>query len=406
MKFTKQSLANLALPEGKIDAIFFDGTLPGFGVRLRAGGKAVWIIQYRVGHHQRRETLGDIRKITLDAARSAARRRFAQVMLGADPAAEKAEAKQRNKLTLGSLTAQYLDFKQPLLRPSTHSADRRYLTTHWKPLHDLPVHLIKRRNVAATLNEIIAQNGKVAAARARGSLSAFFVWAVSEGLAEENPTIGTNNPAAGIEPRARVLKAGELRAIWRACAEDDFGRITRLLMLLGTRRDEIGGLRWDEFDLDVGMLTIPGTRTKNHHPLVLPLAPTALDILRSAPCREGRDFVFGGRGGGFSSWSYSTIALGVRITAAEGAPLAPWTLHDIRRSVATHLAELGVLPHVVETILNHRSGHKAGVGGVYNRAVYEREVRAALLMWADHLQSIVEGTDHKVVPLRPKEVPG
>jgi hypothetical protein len=95
MKFTKQSIADLALPGGKSDAIWFDDTLPGFGVRLRAGGKAVWIVQYRVGQRQRRETLGDVRKVDLETARTAAKKRFAQVLLGADPQAEKAEAPAR-----------------------------------------------------------------------------------------------------------------------------------------------------------------------------------------------------------------------------------------------------------------------------------------------------------------------
>jgi integrase len=406
MKFTKQSIAELALPEGKTDAIWFDDALPGFGVRLRAGGRAVWIVQYRVGRRQRRETLGDVRKVDMETARTAAKKRFAQVLLGADPQAEKAEARQRDKLTLGTVTARYLEFKQPRLRPNSFNADKRYLTQHWKPLHDQPIHAIKRRDVAARLGEITAEHGKVAAARARGTLSAFFVWAIREGIAEENPVTGTNDPTTGVRSRERVLSDTEVRTIWSACRDDDFGRIIKLLVLTGARRDEIGGLRWDEFNMDSGALSIPGTRTKNHHPLDLPLPAEAMAILRSAPRRDGREFVFGGRGGAFSAWSYSTLAMAARIAEGEGKSLAPWRVHDIRRTVATGMAEIGVEPHIIEAVLNHRSGHKSGVAGTYNRAAYERQIRAALLLWADHVQSIISGADRKVIPMRaPNQVP-
>jgi integrase len=401
MKFTKQAIAGLALPEGKADAIYFDDTLPGFGVRLRAGGKMVWIAQYRTAGRQRRETLGDVRRIDLDAARTAAKKRFAEVTLGGDPQAERAEAKIRAALTLGAMADKYLVFKQPRLRPSTYNADKRYLDQHWKPLRDLPVHAIRRRDVAARLGEIIKQNGAVAAARARGALSAFFAWAIREGIADENPVTGTNDPSTAMQSRDRVLTEDEIRVIWNACRDDDFGRIIKLLMLTGARRDEIGGLRWNEIDLDHAVLTVPGDRTKNHHALVLPLPPAALAILKSAPRREGREFVFGGRGDAFSAWSYSMLTIGARIVGSEGKALAPWRIHDIRRTVATGMAELGVQPHIVEAVLNHTGGHKGGVAGVYNRATYEREVRAALLLWADHARSIVEGGERKVIPMRP-----
>jgi integrase len=407
MELTKQSVAKLELPDGKTDAIFFDDTLPGFGVRLRQGGKAVWVVQYRVAGRTRRESLGDIRKIELEAARKAAKRRFAEVTLGGDPLADKAEARQRDKLTLKVLAERYLAYKKPKLRANSYNADERYLTVHWAPLHGIPLHLIRRRDVAARLGEIIDQHGATAAARARGTLGSFFGWAMREGVADENPVIGTNDPASRTRSRDRVLQPDELRAIWNACRDDDFGRIVKVLMWTGARRDEIGGLRWNEIDLGAGTLNVPSTRTKNHHPLMLSLPPGAVDVLRSAPCRAGREFVFGGRGEAFSAWSYSTLAIGARIVENEGRALAPWRIHDIRRTVATGMAELGIAPHIVETVLNHRSGHKRGVAGAYNHARYEREVRNALLVWADHLKLIIEDADRKVIALHaPDQFPG
>jgi hypothetical protein len=127
--------------------------------------------------------------------------------------------------------------------------------------------------------------------------------------------------------------------------------------------------------------------------------------------RRGNDRIFGKGNGGFGGWSKAKAALDDRICdareyEAKGAPKTPtddvhsmaaWTVHDIRRSVATHMAELGVLPHVIEAVMNHVSGHKAGVAGTYNHARYERETTAALLCWADHLRTLIESGDQKVV---------
>jgi integrase len=163
---------------------------------------------------------------------------------------------------------------------------------------------------------------------------------------------------------------------------------------------EIGELKWAELDLDRGILAISGSRTKNHRGLILTLPPVAVDLLRSVPRRDGCDNVFGSSAEGFTSWSYGTDALNDRIVAAEGKPLASWVLHDIRRSCATHMAEIGVSPHIIEAILNHVSGHKRGVAGIYNLATYRGEIATALLRWSEHLTAIITGRRGKIVPLR------
>lgn len=400
MQFTKETITALTLPPDKADYLAWDDDLPGFGIRLRAGGKRVWVCQYRALGRQRRETLGDVRKVDLKAARAAAQRRFAEVTLGGDPQAEKALAKERAALRVGPIVDKYLERQKGRVRPNTYVADYRYLKTYWRNLHGLSMDAVSRRSVASRLSEILTEHGVTAAARARGSLNAFFAWAMCEGLAEQNPVIGTAKGADHERTRDRVLSAAELKAIWLSCLEDDFGRIVRMLMLTAARRDEIGGLRWSEVNLDVGTLEIPGTRTKNHHPLRLTLPAAAVDILRSAPRREGRDLIFGGGPGPYGAWSYATLMLRARIVEAQGASIAPWRLHDLRRTAVTGMAELGVQPHIVETVINHRGGHKSGVAGVYNRATYDTEVKRALAVWADHLLSIVEGAERKVLPLR------
>jgi integrase len=399
MKFTKPNVSNLTLPADKNDLIVWDDDMPGFGIRLRRNSR-VFVIQGRTNGQQWRETIGDVRKFTIDAARTIARKRFAEITLGGDPRATKAEAKARAALTLGTQANRYLEAKKGSLRTASYTANKRYLTDHFASLHGLPLHAIKRRDVAAALNRLAAEHGKVSAARARSALSAFFTWAMREGIADENPVAGTNRPDEGVDSRDHVLSDDELRTVWNACDDYDFGRIVRLLMLTACRRDEVGDLQWSEVDFDKAMVHIPGSRTKNREPLNLPLSPPALAILEAAPRKGDREFVFGGRGEGFTAWSYSALSLSARITEAQGKPLAPWTLHDIRRTVATGMGKIGVLPHIIEAVLNHVGGHKGGVAGVYNRATYEREMRDALLRWSAHLKSIIDGSDRKVVALR------
>jgi integrase len=218
--------------------------------------------------------------------------------------------------------------------------------------------------------------------REKCGLGALFGWSMREGLCEVNPVMATNNPAQGIMPRDRVLTDQELAAVWRSCADDDFGRIVKLLILTGCRREEIGGLKWSEIDLDTGVMTIPGERTKNHRTLILTLPPMAIDILRSIPVKDGRDFIFGS----YSARSYATTALHLRINMAEGRPLPHWTLHDLRRTFRTGLGRLGVQPHVAERCVGHVQG---GVERIYDRRKYQDEIKFALVQWAYHVTKIV-----------------
>jgi integrase len=399
MKFTTDAIAALRAPTGKQDHIEWDSTLPGFGIRVRGKSK-FWIVQYRVGPQQRRESLGDVRKVKLDDARKIARHRFAQAELGTDPAAERAKARSAaaaTKLTLANVAARYLDAKRDVLRSSTYVRAERYFTVLFAPLKDQPIDSITRAAVAARLQDISKGHGRSAAHGARANLSALYNWAAREGLCDANPVSHTNDPSAGVKPRERVLSNHELVAVWKACEDDDFGRIVRLLVLTGCRREEIAALKWSEIDLANGVITIPGTRTKNHRTLALTLPPMALDILRSAPRRGDREFVFGKRGGSYGAWSYSTMALNGRILAAEGKALAHWTLHDLRRTYRTGLGKIGVPPHVAELCINHVKG---GVQAVYDKHRYEGEIASALAQWAEHVAALIEGRKSKVVPLK------
>jgi integrase len=269
-------------------------------------------------------------------------------------------------------------------------------------LHGLLLAGIDRRRVANLLSEIGDRSGVVAANRVRASLSAFFAWAIREGILDANVAIGTNrNDETG---RDRVLSEPELREISAALLDDDYGVIVRLLMLTGQRREEIGGLRRSEIDFDRNVIVFRPSRTKNNREHEIPMSDEVRELLQSRGHKDGRDFVFGEGKGPFAGWSNAKKALDARLLTArkevlcdKAKALADWRLHDIRRSVSTHMANNGVQPHIIEAVLNHVSGHKAGVAGIYNRATYAAEKAAALTLWADHLRTIIDGGTRKVV---------
>jgi integrase len=378
------------LPAGATDQILWDPDLPGFGVRLRST-KSTYLVQYRFQKATQRESLGDVRKLTLEEARKVARQFFAKLELGMDPRDEKRKAEagaEAARLTFKTVSDLYLKAKEAKMRPSTYKAAEAYFTQKWAPLHRKPIAAIDRKAVADRLRQIVDEHGPTSAARARSNLSALFAWAMKEGMVDTNPVIGTNNPIEGKQGRDRVLSDDEVQIIWRQCADDDFGRIVRLLLLTACRRDEIGWLAWREVDLQAGRLLLPAERTKPGRVLEMPLVPTARAVLEAAPKRLGRQFVFGGSGGGFGAWSWCKLALDSRITAAEGRALPHWTLHDLRRTVRTGMSKLGVKPHVAELVLNH-VGHRSGVVGIYDHHDYQPEIAGALATWEAHLLAIV-----------------
>jgi integrase len=154
-------------------------------------------------------------------------------------------------------------------------------------------------------------------------------------------------------------------------------------------------MRSGELDLDAGTWTLPKERSKNHRAHTFTLPTAALAIIGMVP-RSERDHLFGTRADrGFTAWDHGRAALDCHLAGA----VKPWRLHDIRRTVATKMADIGIEPHIIEAVLNHYSGHRAGPAGVYNRSAYERAVKAALARWSEHVLALVEGRASNVVAL-------
>jgi integrase len=356
-----------------------------FAVRTRISDKPVKI------------TLKDDVGLDLAKAREATRALLAAVAKGDDPRVARRKAKAT---TLGGIAELYLKAVADQVRFKTRIERERHLRRDWAPLHDRPIAEIRKGEVAARLLEIKDEHGAIAANRSRTTLHGLFGWAVDQDLVEANVVASTRRPLRKEPTRARTLTSDERREVWSATdGRGAYEVIVRLLLLTGQRREEVGGMRWPELDLDRAMWSLPPERTKNGLPHLVPLPRQAVEIIKMQE-RHG-DFVFGERGDApFSGWSRARRRLERRIlearrkaiAAQDGDPdeaqlMAPWTLHDLRRTMTTAMnEELGIAPHVVEACINHISGDaKRGVAGTYNRAQYFKERTTALQAWADHL---------------------
>jgi integrase len=440
MKFTVDTIKRLKLPSGKNDHTESDDTIPGWLFRMRPTRKGLncyWQFDYPVGdaiiargrkrRRRRRITFGRYPAMSVPKARETAEQLHAESMLGRDPQAIKQESRRRAVDTFEVCVKLYLAWlrkdakKKP--RPSTLREIERHLTVNLRALNALRID-VDRRALALELAKI----APVQANRTASSAHKFFKWCAGEGFIELNPATGLNkNPEMA---RDRVLTDAELREIWMSAGNDHYGSIIRLLMLTGQRAGEIAGLKRSEIgqtgvpegnSLDgvklpafaIDAIDLPGERTKNKRPHLVPLSKPVLAILRAQPVRTNRDLIFGAGQRGFSGWSKAKERHNARIHAARlkpwsdagrqgnaPGPMDHWTPHDLRRTLHTMMNDrLGILPHVVEAVVNHAStaaSGKAGVAGVYNKALYLRERVAALQLWADYVTALV---GENVVPL-------
>lgn len=272
-------------------------------------------------------------------ARALAAKFYAVARAGLDPTAKPEQ--ESAAITAGEAFDTYLDRQAQRLLSGSLPEVRRHLSSHAAPLHRLPLPKVDRKPVAA----LIAKLGASAAVAnaVRKDLIACFSWCMREGLLDNNPAANTNWFPA--KPREHVLTDDEIRAIWRATADDSaYLAIVRLLFLLGCRRQELGGLRWDEIDADSATIKLPPERTKGGRAFIIPLPDPAREILDARP-RGASEFVFGAQGAdGFNSWSRGKADLDAR------SGVSGWRLHDIRRVVSTRLHEtLLQSPHLSTT---------------------------------------------------------
>jgi integrase len=362
--------------------------------------------------------LGVYPRMTLAEAREAAREALRALERGEHPRAiveaRRRAAAEAERETFKAVAERYIHHLQSSERPPRSSSFRMYrsrLNGHLYPeLGERPIASITRKEVIAALDKV-RENAGIASTRGTKSLlGAIMNWAA-------NREIIAVNPAAGIKvqdivgraaaPRSRALKDAELAAVWRAIPAigEAFAPIYKLLLLTGCRLAEIAGASWDEFEEDAGTLTIPAERSKNGLPMLVPLPPLAVDILKAVPRFTGK-FIFSTNAGHkpVAAFSHAKGRLDAAL-AASGAQVDEFVVHDFRRTFRTGLAALGISRDVAEACLNHK---KPGIIGTYDAHEYLPEKTDALRKWEARLLSIVEPPpdepeqkdDSKVVPMR------
>jgi hypothetical protein len=289
LHLTKPVVAGLTLPAGKSDVTFFDTKLPGLGLRIRAGGKRSWVAFYRRDGRLVKLTLGNADVLDPEPARELAKRELAKAIVSeVDPRQEKKSRRRLANDTIGALVDGFLkDAKARVdageMRPRYFAEVERHLRVQAKPLHGKSSHLVEPIDIAARLKALATESWPTAANRCRSSLSAMFSWGMSQHLVKANPIILVEKPQKKEKARKRVLSDAEMVEVWNAAnLDDDYCRIVRLLILTGCRRDEIGAMSWQELRLLKAELHLPGGRTKNGEPHIVPLCRDALPSSR--PC--------------------------------------------------------------------------------------------------------------------------
>jgi integrase len=362
---------------------------------FRDGGSKGWIFRYRIGTKQRSIALGSASGIPLSAARDIAWKHHADVKQGKDPSAAIDAAKQAATDTFGAAIEKFIKARSRDWRPSTQYQMENRLRNCAKKLHSLPVTAITQNDIAGLLTDLEEERGPVACNRTRTTLSGFFSWYRSEGndLPRGNPVDDTRvRKEKSDDAEARILNGDEIKRIWNAAGDDAYGGVIKLLMLTGCRRDEISDLAYSE--ITDSTIELPATRVKNRRSHSIPISTAIRSVLDKFPPCPNRPFLFGITKG-FTDHSASKRKLDARM-----GDIPHWTLHSFRKTLSTGLHEMDVPPHIVEAVINHVSGHKAGVAGVYNVAKYEPQKRAALELWGEHVMALVEGRKGELVPFK------
>ncbi len=410
VKITKRTV-DAAKPRDR-DRFLWDKDPKGFGLKVTPAGNKVYVLQYRMGGREspvRRFTIGKHGSPwTPDTARDEARRLLTEVGKGLDPMAAKRQKRDDAvNLEFERYAGLFIDRYAKANQSRSWEETKRIFDYDLIPaFKGRSIAGLTRRDVAHTLEEI-DRRAPAVARLAFAILRKLFSWAVGREDIAVSPM--ADMPAfKPLASRDRVLNDIELRAVWLACDKLDhpFGPFVRLLIACGQRLSEVAGMDFAEADFDGAVWTIPAARAKNALAHTVPLNSAALGVLEAlGAAKRKRGLVFTTTGetpiSGFSKAKKRLDRLALEILQQEAVEnggkaddvhLAPWRYHDLRRTLATGLQRLGTRLEVTEAVLNHISGSRAGIVGVYQRHNWADEKRAALAAWDAHLTTIITGT--------------
>jgi integrase len=365
----------------------WDGALKSFGIRVSQGGAKTFVVLIASG---RRQSIGRYPIVTLAEARAQARTLLAEKTLG----------KVRPTHTaFDDAKAEYLAECEKENRPSTVYECKRLLATHY-PFGRSSIASIGSRDILRRLSKLADRPSERQAAFRAGR--GFFRWCVRQRFLDRSPL--ENVPVPPVSPsRDRVLSDQELTAIYRTAVEGatTYHRIVALLVLTGQRKSEISHLQWSWIDKAAFTITLPAGITKNKRTHLFPFGDAVEAVLGTTPRFDQNPFVFpaarerksGKPSTVFNGWTRPKAAFDAELKA-KGYAVAPWHLHDLRRTLSTGMAALQVQQTIVERILNHVSGGTLSpIAQVYNRYNYMGEMRDAVQRWQDFLQTLLSNKE-------------
>lgn len=385
VKWTARSIEALRPDDRRFIAWRRDGG--GLGVRVSPEGRKTFVYMYRFGGLSRMMTLGVFPRLSLAGANEAHARAQTLLEAGRDPGAEHVAKRKeaREADTVAELVKKYVEYAQ--VNKKTWREDERQLEKDVIPaLGKKKARDVSRKDVIALLDDVKARGAPISANRLLAILTRMYHWGVSRDLVPGTPIVAIERPSKE-QQRERVLSEPELRDVLRGLHDlPALPRLaTRLLLLTASRRGETVNATWSEFDRESGWWTIPAERSKNGLSHRVPLVPETLALLEELRALNPKsEFLFPGRGG---KRPMSGDGLG-RILREHFAGMESWVVHDIRRSVASHIAGMGVSRLTISKLLNHT---EAGITRIYDRHSYDAEKRAALEAWARRLDEIEQG---------------
>lgn len=368
-----------------------DTVVPGLVLRVNKSGTKTFSFHKRINGTLKRLTIGPFGPFSLNDARERARQILYEVETGRFE--QNTGIEFEAKPTLGDVIPDYIE-----KHAKVHNRDwkrKAALLAKFTTLHGKRIDEIKRADVVQAC-DVIHKPAPVSANRALAHLKHLMGWCVERGMIEANPISGMK-PLSKEKPRERVLTDNELGALWEVFGDEGypFGDCMKSLMLSGQRRAEVAEMRWPEIDLEKRLWTLPSLRAKNGKQHTVPLTDAMVEVLRKTPRFFNSDYVFTTTG----KTPISGLGrLKDRLDKALPDGTEPWIIHDLRRTMSTNMAMLGVPQPVTEALLNHKTGVVSGVAAIYNVYSYADEKREALELWNSHVEKVTRSAVLSEVP--------
>lgn len=394
---TDAKIQGLKAPEaGRIEVA--DKVVSGLRIRVGTSGAKTFIVRKRIGGKVANVTVGRFhdQRFTLADARKKARTLLNDIEGGGDP---RSETRKKTGTGASTIRALYDDYKKAKAsKRSIAEIDRIFNRYILPEIGDRLADSVSRAEVTRLVDRVASGASRPTPVMARAvaaQLSAFYAWAMPRlDRLEVNPCRDAGKPDKP-KARERVLSNDELKALWTALESEGlpWGPSVKLLILTGQRRDEVFSADRAEFDLEARLWTIPGERAKNGKAHFVPLSNAVVTLVKAVPEIDGSAKLFPSRTNPKNGPSGFSKALARIITEMEKEleALDRFTLHDLRRTMATGLQRLGIRLEVTEAVLNHVAGTRGGLVGVYQRHEFLDEKRHALDAWAAEVERIVTG---------------